>query len=84
MPVVIVDEFLDQMVQVLFAENDEVAQAFDLERLHEAFAMSIQVGASDGQSDNGRALGFYDGVESFGEFGVTIANQVSDLKFMLI
>lgn len=42
--VVVVRELRQQMIQMPLSENDELVEAFQLDRLDEAFATTIQVG----------------------------------------
>jgi hypothetical protein len=64
------------MTQMVLAEDDEMIEAFPLDREDPALGVSVQVRRSWTDLDDVALLAGQDGVELGGEFGVEVVNQV--------
>jgi hypothetical protein len=64
-----------EMVQVRFAENDEMVEALALDQLDESFDIGAGVGRADGILDRAHPLGFEFCIERLGELGVVISSS---------
>ena len=74
---VIVDEFADEIVQLLLAKDDESAEALDFEGLNKPLDVCIQIWTAYGKRTHFNAFSLHDRIEHARELSVTIADQVA-------
>lgn len=67
---------LHEMIQVVFAEGDEMVENFLLDRLNDPFAVGVQIRTVDGEFDRLAAGRLENAVELFRELRVAVVNEV--------
>src|SRR5271166_5408278 len=67
--------FLERMAQGALAEENQLVEAFFLDRTHPAFGKGIEVGGLWRQLESLNACGMEDGIEVVGEFGIAVVEQ---------
>lgn len=67
---------LSQVIEVMFAEDDEMIEHFLLDRPNHPLAVGVEVRAADRELDGLRSRGLEDLVELLRELGVAIVNQI--------
>src|SRR5271157_4611177 len=67
--------FLERMAQGALAEENQLMEAFFLDRTHPAFGKGIKVGGLWRQLERFNACGMEDGIEVLGEFGIAVVEQ---------
>jgi hypothetical protein len=77
MKVMMLDIFGDSMPKRSFAKEDHAVEALVFDRTDKSFSEGIEVWTSRRQSKRFNSSGPHDHVESGGEFGVTVADQIS-------
>jgi len=77
--VIMLKVFFGQIAKVIFAENDEMVEALGLDAQDEALGVGVKIGSRWADFDHFDAFGFEDSVESGGERGIAIVNQMRRL-----
>src|SRR5271167_2783160 len=67
--------FIERMAEGTLAEENQLIEAFILDRTHPAFRKGVEVGGLWRQLESLNACGMEDGVEILGEFGMAIMEQ---------
>ncbi len=62
--VIVINKFVDEIIEVLSPNDDEMIQAFVFDCLNESFREGIEIRLSDGQANDLSILGFHDLVEN--------------------
>ena len=71
--VIIIDEFTDQIIQVLSAKDHEVIEGLNLQGLSKPLGVGIQIRTLHWKALHFRALAFQDGFKHVRELAVSIA-----------
>src|SRR5208282_5435659 len=67
--------FVERMAQGALAEENQLIEAFFLDRTHPAFGKGIEVGGLWRQLEGLNACGMEDGIEVLGEFGIAVVQE---------
>src|SRR5271157_980978 len=67
--------FLERMAEGTLAEENQLMEAFFLDRKHPAFGKGVEVGGLWRQLESLNACGVEDGVEILGEFSIAVVEQ---------
>ena len=78
--VVEIDILVDEVIQMLLAEDDEVSQALVLQRLDYTFCVGVEVRRTVRQTDRFDAIGFEYFIEASDELPVGISDQLPALQ----
>ena len=81
MVVVVINELGDEIIQVSFAESNEMVQTFILDRLHESFDTGIQIWRTDRQAFRLDAIILQKLTELSGKLRIPIVKQIR--RFLL-
>src|SRR5208337_2920704 len=71
--------FIERMAQGALAEENQLIEAFFLDRAHPAFGKGIKVGGLWRQLESLNACGVEDGVEILGEFSIAVVEQEASI-----
>lgn len=78
--IIVVDVLPGDVAKVIFAKDDEMVEAFVLERLHPAFSKGIEVRGETWKALRLDACGAEDVAEMFSELGIHIMDEVGSRK----
>src|SRR5271170_3753480 len=67
--------FIEHMAQGALAEENQLIEAFLLDRTHPAFGEGVEVGGLWRQLERLNACGREDGIEVLGEFGIAVVEE---------
>jgi hypothetical protein len=73
--VVVFHEFVNQIFQMHFSQNEEMVQAFAFDGCHPALGIGVEVGGASGNFHDGDIFAFKEAIELPAKFNIAISDQ---------